>query len=278
MNKTVFIADFFADEIPGGGELNNKEFIDIIRSSGFAVEKIKSERVTTSVIQANRDCNFIVANFIGLREDVKESLYDKKYVIYEHDHKYLRARNPALYKDFKAPADEIINYDFYKNALSVICQSSFHKGIVEKNLNLQNVCSVGGNLWSTETIDFLEELSHVHRANKCSIMNSNIPHKNTIDAIRYCKVKNLDFELIPSLPYHDFLRALTKNDTFVFFPKTPETLSRVVVEARMVGMKVITNSQVGATQEEWFQLKGEPLIRLMRAKRQQIPSLIMKKF
>ena len=109
-------------------------------------------------------------------------------------------------------------------------------------------------------------------------MNSNIPHKNTIDAIRYCKVKNLDFELIPNLPYHDFLRTLAKNDTFVFFPKTPETLSRVVVEARMVGMKVITNSQVGATQEEWFQLKGAPLIRLMREKRDQIPSLIMKKF
>ena len=90
MNKTVFIADFFANEIPGGGELNNKEFIDIIRSSGFSVEKIKSERVTPSVIQANRDCNFIIANFIGLREDAKKSLYDKKYVIYEHDHKYLK--------------------------------------------------------------------------------------------------------------------------------------------------------------------------------------------
>ena len=109
-------------------------------------------------------------------------------------------------------------------------------------------------------------------------MNSNIPHKNTIDAIRYCKIKNLDFELIPNLPYHDFLRTLAKNDTFVFFPKTPETLSRVVVEARMVGMKVITNSQVGATQEEWFQLKGTSLIRLMREKRDHIPSLIMKKF
>jgi hypothetical protein len=278
MNRTIFIADFFANEIPGGGELNNKEFIDIIRSSGFSVEKIKSERVTPSVIQANRDCNFIVANFIGLREDAKKSLYDKKYVIYEHDHKYLKGRNPALYKDFKAPVDEIINYDFYQNALAVICQSSFHKGIVEKNLNLQNVCSVGGNLWSTETIDFLEGLSNIRRADKCSIMNSNIPHKNTIDAIRYCKIKNLDFELIPNLPYHDFLRTLAKNDTFVFFPKTPETLSRVVVEARMVGMKVITNSQVGATQEEWFQLKGTSLIRLMREKRDHIPSLIMKKF
>jgi hypothetical protein len=278
MNKAIFIADFFANEIPGGGELNNKEFIDIIRSSGVDVEKVKSTKLTPSDIKANKDSRFIVANFMGLREDVKESLYDKKYIIYEHDHKYLKSRNPALYKDFQAPPAEIINYEFYKNAAAVVCQSSFHKGIVEKNLELNNIFSVGGNLWSTQTMNFLESLSDVAKENRCSIMNSNIPHKNTFDAIRYCKVKKLDYDLIPNMSYHNFLKALSKNDTFIFLPKTPETLSRVVVEARMTGMKVITNNHVGATQEEWFNLKGKPLIQLMRDKREQIPSLIMKKF
>ena len=32
--KFVFIADFFADEVLGGGELNNEELIHILSSSG----------------------------------------------------------------------------------------------------------------------------------------------------------------------------------------------------------------------------------------------------
>ena len=54
----------------------------------------------------------------------------------------------------------------------------------------------------------------------------------------------------------------------------PETLSRIVVEARMMGCSVITNELVGATSEEWFKLKGEELIDLMVEKRETIASIL----
>ena len=60
----------------------------------------------------------------------------------------------------------------------------------------------------------------------------------------------------------------------VFFPKTPETLSRIIVEARMMGMMVITNNLVGASKEEWFKLRGEDLIEVMTQKRRDIPNII----
>ena len=62
----------------------------------------------------------------------------------------------------------------------------------------------------------------------------------------------------------------------VFFPQTPETLSRIVVEARMMGMAVLTNQNVGATKEPWFNLKGEPLVELMQNKRVEIPEFVKK--
>jgi hypothetical protein len=43
----------------------------------------------------------------------------------------------------------------------------------------------------------------------------------------------------------------------------------------MMGMKVITNKLVGATQESWFELKGLDLIEKMRAKREEIPELVI---
>jgi hypothetical protein len=47
-----------------------------------------------------------------------------------------------------------------------------------------------------------------------------------------------------------------------------------VVEARMMGLSVITNNLVGATKEEWFSLKGIELINVMTEKRKQIPDLV----
>ena len=70
------------------------------------------------------------------------------------------------------------------------------------------------------------------------------------------------------------MTKLGSNKTLVFFPQTPETLSRIVVEARMMGMTVITNQNVGATKEPWFELKGEELIDVMRSKRAEIPQVV----
>ena len=78
--------------------------------------------------------------------------------------------------------------------------------------------------------------------------------------------------------YNKFLSLLSENDKFIFLPKTPETLSRVVVEARMMGLKIITNENVGASYEAWFDFKGLDLIEQMRIKRIDIPEKLLKVF
>jgi len=271
--KICFIADFFADEINGGGELSNEELINILAST-HDVTKVKSMDFLPE--HADEDTNYVVCNFIGLREESKSVL--KNYIIYEHDHKYLDSRNPALYNNFIAPKENIVNYDFYKNAKSVICQSIMHKEIVQKNLSLDNIISIGGNLWSEDVLDLLESYSKNPKSKKYSIMNSHIGHKNTIDAVRYCKYKNYDYDLINPCPYEEFLQRLGQNEGFVFFPKTPETLSRIIVESRMMDMKVITNKLPGAVGEPWFEKRGTELIDIMRNKRQDISDTVINIF
>ena len=180
-----------------------------------------------------------------------------------------------MFKDFLAPKENIVNFDFYKNAKAVLCQSNFHAGIVRKNLELDNIVSLSGNLWSTDVLSKIRKLAKKEKSDKFSIMDSNIPHKNTYDAVRYCKANEYEFDLIPNCSYDEFLDRLSNNKTFIFFPQTPETLSRVIVEARMAGMSVITNNHVGATKEEWFSLKGEPLIDYMNEKRFSITSKVL---
>ena len=277
MSDIVFIADFFAEEIEGGGELNNQELIQLLRQRGHNVLNIKSTNVTPDYLnQLAVDTKFIVSNFIQLSEQCKQILEnDKTYVIYEHDHKYVKSRNPAEYDNYTAPPEELINLSFYKNAKATLCQSRFHQSIIQRNIAEARIRNLSGNLWSTDVLDFLEHLSHKNKKDCCSIMVSNNWHKNTKDAVSYCKAKDIDFDLILPSIYHEFLERLSDNDKFIFFPKTPETLSRVVVESRMCGMKVITKKNIGATYEPWFELKGIDLINLMREKRQQIPQIVL---
>lgn len=277
MNKEViFIADFFVEQVVGGGELNNEELINLLKDSSFVVTKYQSHLVNVETIQDNLNSFFIISNFINLNQDCRQLLTNNAhYIIYEHDHKYLASRNPATYKNFKAPTAELRNYFFYKEAQKVVCQSHFHQEIIEKNLGTDNVVTVAGNLWSLDTLEHLRTLAARQKEDRCSIMDSPIPHKNTIKAKVYCDNKGLLFDLVADSDPIKFLEKLGKNRVFVFFPGTPETLSRVVVEARMMGMAIRTNDLVGASREGWFSFKGEELIDFMVDKRNEILQLFI---
>jgi GT2 family glycosyltransferase len=275
MNREiVFIADFFVEHILGGGELNNEELILILKERGYPLSKKQSHTITLEFLREKQKAFFIISNFLNLTPECKELLKNLDYAIYEHDHKYLRSRNPATYSDFKAPQKDLLNYYFYKNAIAVLGQSAFHKQIIEKNLQLPNVVNLGGNLWSLESLKKIREISKRGKKEQCSILNSAIDHKNTGGAIKYCSVKGLPYQLISNPDYFEFLEEMGTNSKFVFFPQTPETLSRVIVEARMMGLAITTNNLVGATSEEWFKLKGEELIDLMIEKREEIANKI----
>jgi len=271
----VFIADFFADQILGGGELNNKELVELLIDEGHDVKRINSHFVTREIIEDQKANHFIVANFMNLPRECIASLYDKKYIIYEHDHKYLINRNPALFKDFIAPEERMINLGFYRKAKAIICQSQFHMEIVRKNLKLDSLINVGGNLWSEDSLALMAEFAAMPKTDTYAILDSEIEHKNTRETVMYCEHKKLDYKLVKSDDYSDFLQQLGSHKTFVFLPKTPETLSRVAVEARMMGMSVIANKMIGATREPWFSQKGLELIETMRGKRKEIKDIVL---
>tara|TARA_R110002110_G_scaffold260534_1_gene476324 strand:+ start:419 stop:1282 length:864 start_codon:yes stop_codon:yes gene_type:complete len=275
----IFISDFFAEDIVGGAELNNEELIKILKNRGNEVTKRHSHKADPRFILTHLNHRFIISNFVNLPSESLRLISQKcGYVLYEHDHKYLASRDPALYPNFKAPKDKIINLDFYKNANSVFCQSKFHFDIVHLNTGLENLENVSGNLWSEDALELLEQVSLVEKEDYVAIMETRQHNKKMQTAIEYCIHKKMKYRLISSSDNKDFLRRLGANSTLAFFPSTPETLSRIVCEARMMGMKITVNKLVGATKEEWFSLKGKPLIDLMRQKRDDIVDLVENSF
>jgi len=264
MKKIIFIADLFLEQIVGGGELNNEEIIKKLRFFNYEVIKINSNLVTEQFVTNNKDSFFIIGNFIGLNKNIINLLLKTQYIIYEHDHKYLINRNPTNYKNFISDEKNIINKEFYQNAIAVFCQSKLHSEVVWKNLNLKNIINCSGNLWSDEQIKILEKYKDQEKTFDCAILDSRNQIKNTNESIKYCIDNKLSYNIIKFTNFENYIVELSKCRKLVFFPKVLETLSRNSVEAKVVGCKIITNNFLGAASEEWLKQSPENVLNYVK--------------
>lgn len=259
------ITDFLPSDmlVCGGAEYNDNIIYELLKKQNVEIEIVRSNDVSLNFLNSlKKETKLIISNFIFLKEESKKFISENfQYIIWEHDHKYLINRNPASYLNFTAPRDEIINYDFYKNAKYIACQSNFHKQILEKNLNLKNTINLSGNFWSEGDLEYINYLfKNSKKREICSILQSNNDNKNTAGSIKYCKEKDIKYELIFDSNYKIFLQKISNNSKFLFLPKTPETLSRVCVEAKILGCGVLTNNLVGCKHEDWFKKDSESIL------------------
>lgn len=270
MKKIIFLADFFLEQgINGGAEICNEELIKSLSLRGHIVKKINSENFTPN--HFNQDQFYIVANFMKLKEAIKRKFANFSYVILEHDHKYVSTNDPSKFINMLAPQDKLINKNFYKNAKHVLCQSIIHAKVLQKNLLIDNVVNLGGNLWSDESLSLLSRMSNNTKIRKNAILYSNNINKGMSSSVQYCKKNNIDFEFIKPLSYEKFVEELSKTERLIFFPQWLESFNRVIIEAKILNCKITTNKLIGASYEPWFKkYKGLELIEFLKAKREQI--------
>ena len=222
---------------------------------------IKSQQVTNEFLISNNKHFFIIANFMLLSESSKKYIQDNiKYVILEHDHKYCSTNNPSIFSEFIVPEHFLINQNFYKNAYAVLCQTSMHCKIIEKNLFLNNLINLSCNLWSEKEIKLLKELLHTKKEYKHSIFSTSNKNKGTEKAKNYCLKNNISFHEIIHSEQEKFLNEIAKSETIIFMPNWVETFSRVTIESRILGCKLITNNLIGCMKEPFFEKKGEDLL------------------
>jgi hypothetical protein len=275
MKKLVFISDFFVNQIAGGGEICDDVLLSLMKEDGTKIIKFNSHTIVDKHIKLYRNCGFkfLISNFCNLREDVKQELvkYPGSYFIMEHDHKYLKTRDPSVFKDFKVPPAQIINRIFYANAGAIFAQSKLHKEVIEKNLNINNVISLGMNLWTDEQLVIIEKNVENEKKDDFSIVNSTNPTKNTQACVSYCVERNLDYTLVGSPDYAEFIKQLSSHEKYLYFPKVLETFNRVIIEARMLNCKVLTTANNGCLSEDWFEkYRGKKLIEFVRSQRERV--------
>lgn len=270
MINAILVTDYLYSEVIGGAEKNNDILIQKL-SKFCNIEVKKCSEVTSEFVIKNTDNFFIITNFMQLNEDIKKLIqYKCRYIIYEYDHKYTKNNNPAVFENFLVPDEYLINLDFFCKAEAVLCQSSFHTEILYKNTLLNNIISMGGNLWSDEELEILEYAMLQKKTIDYAIYNTPNKNKGTNQAIQYCQENSLNFNSIEIQPYKDFINNLAKVKSLIFFPQWVDTYNRMTIEARILNCKIITNNLIGATYEPYFNLKGKELLEFIKINNENI--------
>jgi hypothetical protein len=257
--KIGFLADIFADDHLGGGELNDAVLIDFLQKN-FNITKYYCRKINFDSLK-QQDA-YIVSNFVTLPLNVRDWITTQKYIIYEHDHKYVKTRDASRFKNFNIPQDQIMHGDFYKKAEKIFVLSQVCKDILEKNNISKNVHNIGCSLWRDETLDYISNINKTVKKHNFGVVSSQNPIKGFAKALQYCRTENIEPHLIKSNNYKEFLRQLSECKNLIFFPQVLETFSRLAAEAKMLNCNLITNPKMlGFASEPYVHLKGDELIK-----------------
>lgn len=271
MTRVIFLQDFFAHQHLGGGELHDAVVIEHLRAQNLLHEAKNTYNVTPAYIKENTDKFWFVSNFVALKAQCK-ALISKhcRYLIYEHDYKFLKNRNPISYPDFVAPShSHKSNFTFYRNAEVVMCLSKFHRAIFEKNLGLPNIDNINCSMWNDSDLELMRSLNKTTKNDKYAVIDSSNIIKRTRSTIMYCEKAGIPYELIKSADHHEFLKLLSQYKGLIFQTGHPEPTPRIAVEAKMLNCRFISQKNlIGVAHEDWFPLNGDDLVDEVRAMRE----------
>ncbi len=264
--KVLFLADFFKEQLLGGGESNDANLIEHLSSRGVTVVKRNCKDVLSAEIEKFE--KIIVGNFISLSPENRQILQARgNYIIYEHDHKYVSTRDPSKFLNFNIPSDNIVNKEFYENAQAVVVLSDICKEVLVSAIPAATVHSIGCSLWSSKTLDYISLINSEEKRHEYCILKSANPTKNYPKTREYCLLKGITPIEIQSAEYYEFLKMMGECKNFVFLPTVLETFSRVCVEAQMLNVEVRTmRNLIGFYSESFSHLQGDTLIEKVREK------------
>lgn len=273
VRKLYFVADHFARHnakyANGGAELDNETFLKWAEKKGYDFTLLRSNDLHVQDIDP--EGNYLVANFYEASDPVLKAIQDtNRYSIWEHDHKYCITpdRDPSPYPNFIVPKEQLRFVNFYKGASKVFGFSNQHADVISRNLAIP-VDPLGTCFWTDADLDLCKKLSERPKNKTWAVIVSGHPIKNTKGSIETAKQLGLSFNLIQPAEYTNFLTDLSQYMGLVFMPLHLETFSRLVVEAYMMKLHVITDMKLlGACSESWYMKKsGTELIELLRKKR-----------
>jgi len=269
--RIVFVADNFTDKYIGGSEFSIQTHIN---SCPFSHIEIKSNELNLQ--QLNKETDFLVfGNFTALPHNVfLEVQSGWRYVVEECDYKYCLYRSSHKHRFFAGRDCDCHLHsgleiqDFFMNALYLFWKSEKQRDEYSRLFpKLRKVQSeIMGGVFSDVDLNYILSLKNKRRDNKYFVLKSDSWIKGSQDAIDYCHKNKMRFRLVGNVPYHKVLRKMAKSKGIVYLPRGFDPSCRMITEAKLLGIEIITNDLVQHTKENWFNNGEKGMLEFLKSR------------
>ena len=262
--KIVWVQDLFAAQYAGGAELTSQALIDSAKDEIFCV---KSDSVSMETLQSGAGKLWVFGNFGSINANLIPTIVGNlKYVILEYDYKFCLHRSVELHAKAEGSECDCHKRDIGKmvSAFFYGARHIFWMSAAQRDRYLQRFPflsqrphTVLSSIFSAETLAEIDNLRSISRERRgWIVLGSNSWIKGASDAEQWCKDENKEYEVVWNLPYFDLLKRMSCAEGFVYLPRGGDTCPRMVIEAKLLGCSLHTNSDVQHAEETWF--KGSP--------------------
>jgi hypothetical protein len=275
--KYVFVSDYFVKDVQGGAELTSEA---LIKKAPEKLFKLHSKSLTKKMLDANKDKYWIFGNFVTLSEYMLQYIprcnlsysiieYDFKFCAYRSTNRHIQVsgdpcncakeNHGLLVAHFFEKADRIfwMSSGQKDSWLSHVPELKSHKGHV-----------VLSSVFDDETLDKLTyfRLNPKEKKKSWAVLGGGSWIKGVEETQKWCKLKKIQFEVLPSLPYAEFVEKLSEYPGLIFLPLDKDTCPRLTLEARVMGLDVMTNDNVLQKKDSWYASSAEECEAYLRSR------------
>ena len=265
-SNVVFVADAFIDEYGGGAERSTEALYEV---SPYKTFKCKSREITQELIQKGTDKFWVFFNYRTMDHNLIPLIVaNLNYAIVEYDYKFCQYRSVDLHK-----RETGNNCDCHNTQLGKIISAFLHGSehifwMSKKQSEIyherfpflkDNKQTVLSSIFSLKDLEYIERLRCAREENGWSknhwaVIDGNSWIKGVEESTKAVTetFPESTVEVIGGLSYYDLLKSLSEFHGLSFYPLGGDTCPRTVIEASLLGLKLLINNNVQHLSEDWF--------------------------
>lgn len=271
MTKYVLLDD---NAIEIGG--TNLTILSMIEDRSNDIHSFSTSKITTEEILSNKDKIWFIGNIMNFLQrkdqDIIDVLFntisnfikiefDYNFCIYrgEIPHQILGNTKCVCPNGYSGHATLAKIYDYIiKKSLHIFFMSERQRSIYAQHLPLLDFSktTILSSCFSKSDLILMEKLKHTTKNNKYAILQGfggwHSQAKGLDNAIQFSEINKILYDILPIQKHENHLKTLSEYKGIISLPIIDDTCPRAIIEAKLLGLEVITNINSQHTTESWW--------------------------